>query len=206
MTCKGRLYVVAAPSGAGKTSLVNALAKAVPNVQISISHTTRNQRPGEENGVHYFFTTKPQFEALIAEGAFLEYATVFTNYYGTSRTFVEQTLAAGRDVILEIDWQGHAQIKRLFPASIGIFILPPSMEALHERLTSRKQDSAEVIAARLADAKEAVSHIAAFEYVVMNDDFNTALAELSAILTTERLRTASQALRYAKLIEGIQRL
>lgn len=206
MTCKGRLYVVAAPSGAGKTSLVNALAKAVPNVQISISHTTRNMRPGEENGVHYFFTSKPEFEALIAEGAFLEYATVFTNYYGTSRTFVEQTLAAGRDVILEIDWQGHAQIKRLFPASIGIFILPPSMEALHERLTSRKQDSAEVIAARLADAREAVSHIGAFEYVVMNDHFNTALAELSAILSAERLRTPEQAVRYAELIKGIGQL
>ena len=206
MTCTGRLYVVAAPSGAGKTSLVNALVKAVSGVQLSISHTTRAIRPGEENGVHYFFTTQPEFEALIAEGAFLEHATVFTHYYGTSRTFVEQTLAAGRDVILEIDWQGHEQIKQLFPSSIGIFILPPSMEALRERLTSRKQDSAEVIAARLADAKEAVSHLPSFEYVVMNDDFNTALAELSAILTTERLRTPVQAVRYANLIDAIRQL
>jgi guanylate kinase len=206
MTCQGRLYVVAAPSGAGKTSLVNALIKAVPQVQLSISHTTRPIRPGEENGVHYFFTTKPEFEALIAQGAFFEHATVFTNYYGTSRTFVEQTLAAGRDVILEIDWQGHEQIKQLFPSSIGIFILPPSMEALRERLTSRKQDSAEVIAARLADAKEAVSHLPSFEYVVMNDDFNTALAELSAILIAERLRTPVQAVRYAHLVEGIKKL
>lgn len=206
MTCKGRLYVVAAPSGAGKTSLVNALVKAVPGVQLSISHTTRPIRPGEEHGVHYFFTTKPEFETLITQKAFLEHATVFTNYYGTSRTFVEETLAAGRDVILEIDWQGHEQIKQLFPSSIGIFILPPSMEALQARLTARKQDSAEVIAARLADAKEAVSHLPSFEYVVMNDDFNTALAELAAILTTERLRTSVQAMRYATLIDAIRQL
>lgn len=206
MTCKGTLYVIAAPSGAGKTSLVAALATHLKHLQISISHTTRAMRPGEENGIHYFFTSKPEFERLIAENAFIEYATVFTQYYGTSRQFVEQTLAAGRDVILEIDWQGHAQIKHLFPDSIGIFILPPSMEALKNRLTARQQDAPDIITARLADASETMKHIAAFDYVVMNDDFNTALSELTAIVTAERLRTPAQSERYADLIHSIKNI
>lgn len=205
-TCDGNLYVIAAPSGAGKTSLAKALGLGMPNIQVSISHTTRQQRPGEENGVHYFFVTQPEFDALVAENAFIEHATVFTRSYGTSRAFVENTLAAGRDVILEIDWQGHEQIKHLFPDSIGIFILPPSMEALKERLTSRKQDSADVIAARLADAKETVKHIHTFDYVVMNDDFNTALAELKAIVLAERAKMTKQIQRHAGLIEAIKGL
>lgn len=206
MSTKGTLYVIAAPSGAGKTSLVNALIQSVKDIQVSISHTTRNMRPGEVDGEHYFFISKAEFEALIAEHAFIEYATVFSNYYGTSRSFVESTLNAGRDVVLEIDWQGHEQIKRLFPESIGIFILPPSMEALRERLTSRKQDSNEVITTRLADARETVSHIKAFDYVVVNDDFATARNELAAIVTAERLHTQKQTKKFASLITAIEAL
>lgn len=206
MKCKGNLYVVAAPSGAGKTSLVNALAQAMPEVQISISHTTRSIRPGEENGTHYFFISKSAFESLIAKNAFIEYATVFSNYYGTSREFVENTLNDGRDVILEIDWQGHEQIKEQFPDSIGIFILPPSMEALRERLTSRQQDSAAIIAARLADAKETMAHIHTFDYIVLNDHFETALAELIKIVSAENLRAHKQIARYAKLIQAFESL
>lgn len=206
MSTKGTLYVIAAPSGAGKTSLVNALTQSVKNIQVSISHTTRDMRPGEVNGEHYFFISKTEFESLIAEHAFIEYATVFSNYYGTSRSFVESTLNTGRDVILEIDWQGHEQIKRLYPESIGIFILPPSMEALKERLTSRQQDSAAVIATRLADARETVSHIHAFDYVVVNDDFATARNELAAIVTAERLHGQKQTKKYADLITAIEAL
>lgn len=207
MKCRGNLYVIAAPSGAGKTSLVTALAKAMPQqVQISISHTTRAMRPGEEDGIHYFFITKEAFEKRIDAKAFIEYATVFSNYYGTSREFVEKTLDDGRDVILEIDWQGHEQIKHLFPDSIGIFILPPSMEALRERLISRQQDSAAIIAARLADAKTTVRHIHTFDYIVLNDQFETALAELMKIVSAENLRAHKQMARYAKLIQAFESL
>lgn len=206
MTARGNLYVIAAPSGAGKTTLVAALSKAMPQIQISISHTTRPQRPGEEDGVHYFFISKEAFKKRIAEKAFIEHATVFSNYYGTSREFVEKTLNEGRDVILEIDWQGHEQIKHLYPDSIGIFILPPSMEALRERLTSRQQDSADIIAARLADAKTTMQQIHTFDYVVLNDQFETALAELMKIVSAENLRAHPQIVRYAKLIQAFESL
>lgn len=181
------LYIVAAPSGAGKTSLVRALLDAEPGVVVSVSHTTRAMRPGEQDGVHYNFIDIPRFEALVAEGRFLEHARVFDNYYGTSRDWVEATLASGKDVILEIDWQGARLVRQAFADAVGIFILPPSREALRERLQGRGQDSAETIERRMQEAKSEIAHYDEFDYVVVNDDFGQALAELRTILAARRL-------------------
>lgn len=180
------LYIVAAPSGAGKTSLVRALLDAEPGVVVSVSHTTRAMRPGEQDGVHYNFIDIPRFEALVAEGRFLEHARVFDNYYGTSRDWVEATLASGKDVILEIDWQGARLVRQAFADAVGIFILPPSREALRERLQGRGQDSAETIERRMQEAKSEIAHYDEFDYVVVNDDFGQALAELRTILAARR--------------------
>lgn len=180
---RGKLFVVAAPSGAGKTSLVRALMQRQPQLRFSISYTTRQQRPAERHGHDYFFVDKAEFERLLGAGEFLEHAQVFDNYYGTSRTQVEHLLAAGSSVLLEIDWQGAQQIRRAAPQHSSIFILPPSREALEKRLRSRATDSDEIIARRLRDSLADMSHWTEFDYVVVNDDFERATGDLEAIVT-----------------------
>lgn len=201
----GNLYILSAPSGAGKSSLINALLKDLPRteVQLSISHTTRHPRPGETHGVHYYFTDHDSFKTLIAEGHFLEWAEVFGNYYGTSLPMIEQSLAQGVDVFLDIDWQGARQIREKVPNVKTIFILPPSREALENRLIGRGQDSTETIAKRMAEAVSEMSHYNEFDYVIINDDFQTALNDLKSILTAERLKQSAQAVRYQGLIEKL---
>jgi guanylate kinase len=179
---RGRLFVITAPSGAGKTSLVNALLASEPNLHLSISHTTRARRPTETDGREYHFVDVPQFEALRAHGEFLEHARVFDNLYGTSRAFVEQQLKAGHDVLLEIDWNGAQQVRRTLPECISIFILPPSRQALAERLAKRATDTPEVIARRLKDAAADMAHYAEFDFVVVNDEFALAVAQLRRII------------------------
>jgi guanylate kinase len=194
---RGRLFVIAAPSGAGKTTLVKALLVSEPRLRVSISHTTRKKRPTEEAGREYHFVTAPEFEALVARAEFLEHARVFDNYYGTSRAFVEEQLAAGHGVVLEIDWQGAQQVRRAMPECVSIFILPPSRHALTERLARRATDTAEVIARRLADSVADMSHYREFGYVVVNDDFDKAVADLRQIVAGqgEELRSDRPALR-----------
>jgi guanylate kinase len=201
--CPGNLYIVSAPSGAGKTSLVNALVQRLPELRVSISHTTRACRPGEVDGVNYHFITREQFERMLEADAFLESAEVFGNRYGTSQEWVRQTLATGSDVILEIDWQGASQVRRLMPDAISIFILPPSRAALRQRLNNRGQDPTEVIEQRMAAAISEMSHYAEADYLVVNDDFDTALQELGAILTAGRLQIAKQGQRHAKRLEEL---
>jgi len=177
-----RLFVVSAPSGAGKTSLVKALCERLPGLKVSTSHTTRPRRPTEEDGREYFFVSNAEFDRLVAEDAFLEHARVFDNQYGTSKAQLEDKLAAGHDVMLEIDWQGARQVRQALPGCRTIFILPPSREALRQRLTSRQTDSPAVIERRLADAVSDMSHYAEFDYVVVNEDFERAVTELASIL------------------------
>lgn len=201
----GNLYILSAPSGAGKSSLINALLADLPRneVRLSISHTTRNPRPAEEDGVHYYFTTHAEFEALIEKEHFLEWAEVFGNYYGTSLPMIEKSLEQGVDVFLDIDWQGARQIRQKVPNVKTIFILPPSREELKKRLVGRGQDSEETIAKRMAEAESEMSHYNEFDYVIVNDDFQQALAELKAILTAERLKLSSQEIRHKALIEQL---
>jgi guanylate kinase len=196
----GNLFVVAAPSGTGKTTLVKALVTELPGVAVSISHTTRSQRPGEESGRHYFFIQEDEFRRMIEQGAFLEYATVFGAFYGTSLRWVENTLQAGIDVILEIDWQGMQQIKTLVPDSISIFILPPSLANLKDRLIKRNRDKPQIIEERLADVQETVSHMNEFDFVIINDEFSHALNDLKLVVQANRLRQPQQAHKYAQLI------
>ena len=196
----GTLFIFSAPSGAGKTSLVKALLEAMDGIEVSVSHTTRPPRPGEVDGVDYHFVDVPTFEKMVAEGAFLEHARVFDNYYGTARASVEARLRAGVDVILEIDWQGARLVREQFPDAVGVFILPPSREALEARLRGRGQDSDEVIARRMRDAVREMSHYGEFDYLVFNDDFDVALGELQAIVTCQRLATPRQAARHADLL------
>src|SRR5215470_15339028 len=179
---RGRLIVIAAPSGAGKTSLVKALLASTPALRLSVSHTTRKRRDTEQEGREYHFVSVPEFERLQEAGEFLEHARVFDNFYGTSRAFVEQQLAAGHDVLLEIDWQGAQQVRRAMPQCVSVFVVPPSRRALAERLARRATDTSEVIARRLADAAADMSHYAEFDYVVVNDDFEHALADLRRIV------------------------
>jgi guanylate kinase len=199
----GSLFVVAAASGTGKTSLVKALLDVKTGIGASISHTTRGIRPGEVDGLNYHFITREEFVRLAGEGEFLEHAEVFGNLYGTSRAWVAAELQADRDVILEIDWQGAAQVRRLQPAAVSIFILPPSLEALNARLSHRGQDSAEVIAHRLSEAQGDIAHYAEFDYLVVNDDFNAALADLKAIVRAARLSYRSQSARQKTLIQRL---
>ena len=196
----GTLYVIAAPSGAGKTSLVKALLEQTDGIGVSVSHTTRAMRPGEVDGKDYHFIDKARFEQMVAEGAFLEHAQVFDNYYGTATANLQQQLASGEDVILEIDWQGAAQVREKIPECVKIFILPPSRATLEQRLTSRGQDSDEIIARRMRDAVNEMSHYPEFDYLVINDDFATALADLQAIVRGRRLRYPAQAQRQASLL------
>lgn len=202
----GVLYIVSAPSGAGKTSLVKALLKADPAIRLSVSYTTRAPRSGETDGRDYHFVSRERFEAMLAEGEFLEHAEVYGNFYGTSKGVVARDLDAGRDILLEIDWQGAAQVKTHFLQSASIFILPPSFNALRTRLNGRGQDSAEVIERRLAAAAHDVAHAGAFDYIIVNDDFDHALQDLVAITRSIRLEAARQLDRYAALFDEFGRI
>ena len=200
----GNLYIVSAPSGAGKTSLVAKLLENDTRIRKSVSYTTRSPRPGETDGQHYHFVTPETFEKMAQAGDFLESATVHGNRYGTSRRWVEEQLAGDTDIVLEIDWQGAAQVRRLMSAAISIFILPPSFEALLQRLNSRAQDAPEVIATRLSNAREEISHVHDFDYVIINSEFKAAAAELQDIVRAERLRTAHQLARHTALINRLK--
>jgi guanylate kinase len=199
----GSLYIVSAPSGAGKTSLVSKLLAADPLVKKSVSFTTRAPRPGEVDGQHYHFVSPEAFEHMRAGGELLESALVHGNHYGTSRKTVETVCATGSDVLLEIDWQGAAQIRKLKPEAVAIFVLPPSISALEERLRGRAQDSAEVIARRVAAARGEIAHVPEFEYVIINDDFDRAAQDLISIIRAERLRLPRQLARHTDLIDRI---
>ena len=195
----GSLFIVAAPSGAGKSTLVNALLAQEPGIKLSISTTTRAPRPGEAHGREYFFTTPEDFVARADAGEFLEWAEVHGNYYGTSRLLVEQEMKNGTDILLEIDWQGARQVRKQFPTASGIFILPPSIAALEERLYKRGQDEPHVITKRLLAAGGEIAHAPEFEYAIINEEFNVALSEMSAIVRATRARFPQQAARNASL-------
>lgn len=199
----GTLYIISAPSGGGKTSLVRALVSSVPNLFISVSHTTRPLRPGEQNGVNYHFVANEQFQKLLQENVFLEHAEVFGHYYGTSRAWVEEQLKAGHDVILEIDWQGAQQIRQCFTHNVSIFILPPSCEALRKRLFDRAQDDEKVIEKRMTQARSEMSHYHEFDYLIFNDVFENALNDLQAIIKARRLLTPHQVHHYHELIQKL---
>ncbi|RYY79627.1 MAG: guanylate kinase [Moraxellaceae bacterium] len=199
----GLLFVVAAASGTGKTSLVKALLDRMSDIHVSVSHTTRPQRPGELAGIHYHFTTVDHFLGLVNEGGFIEYAEVFGNYYGTSQAEVKKQLEAGHDVLLEIDWQGAEQVRRLFPESKQIFIMPPSQYDLRERLSARAQDSLEVIEQRLAGAITDMQQYTNFDYLVINDVFDRALHDIESIIHACRLTVNQQATRHQKLIAAL---
>jgi guanylate kinase len=201
MTNTGTLFIVTAPSGAGKTSLVRAVLDADKAVSLSTSYTTRAMRPGEIDGVHYHFVSDDVFIKMLEEGDFLESAEVHGARYGTSQTLVESMLAQGRDLILEIDWQGAAQVRSLYPSAIGIFILPPSSDELARRLHNRAQDSEAVIARRLAAAREEISHVGEFDYVIINDCFDTAIQDLLAIIRAQRLRGDKQLRQHQGLLQ-----
>lgn len=203
MHSKGTLYIVSAPSGAGKTSLVKELLARDSKIMVSVSHTTRAPRWGEENGVAYNFVSTDEFDELIGQGAFLEYAEVFTNKYGTSQLWVQDQLDKGVDVILEIDWQGAQQVRRLVPEALSIFILPPSREELERRLHGRGTDSHEVIAQRMSQAISEMSHYGEYDYLVINDEFEVALQELHAIFLATRLQQPSQSQNHQHLLAAL---
>lgn len=199
----GKLFIITAASGTGKTSLVKELLATTDNLTVSVSHTTRAPRPGESDGTHYHFTTVDAFKQMIDESAFLEYAQVFNNFYGTTRQAVERLLHEGVDVILEIDWQGALQVKEKFSDAVMIFILPPSRDALRSRLSGRGQDSDEIIEKRLAGSLTEMRQYDKFDYVVINDDFAEALADLQTIIKSHRLSRATQQVRNGKLIDAL---
>jgi len=200
---RGRLIVIAAPFGAGKTSLVKALLDAAPALRLSVSHTTRRRRDTEQEGREYHFVSVPEFERRRRAHEFLEHARVFDNFYGTSRAFVEQQLAAGHDVVLEIDWQGAQQVRHAMPQCLTVFILPPSRAALAERLARRATDTAEVIARRLADASGDMSHYREFDYVVVNDDFARAVEDLKRIIAGQGEDLRSERPQLVPLLEDL---
>ena len=199
----GTLYIVSAPSGAGKTSLVKALVDAQPQVRVSVSHTTRAMRPGEVDGVNYHFVSREEFLARLERNEFLEHAEVFGNLYGTSQRWLEQTLAEGYDLILEIDWQGAQQVRRLMPQAKSIFILPPTQEALRQRLNNRGQDSDEIIEKRMREAVSEMSHYVEYDYLVINDDFAHALIDLQSIFRANQLKQPAQQQRHARLLSEL---
>jgi guanylate kinase len=196
----GSLFVVVAPSGAGKTSLVNRLLEEEPNIHLSVSYTTRSPRAGENHGRDYHFIERAAFENMIAAGDFLEHANVYGNYYGTSRRWIETELAGDHDVLLEIDWQGAKQVRTLFPRMVGIFILPPSLEELRKRLESRGKDSRETIEKRMASTREDISHVLEFEYIIVNERFEAALTDLKSVVRATRVSQAQQSVRLASLL------
>jgi guanylate kinase len=198
---RGNLFTVVAPSGAGKTSLVDALLKLDSNIKLSMSYTTRAPREGEVDGKDYHFVSRGKFEQMIAAGEFLEHANVYGNYYGTSRRWIESELDGDHDVLLEIDWQGAAQVRRLFPHMVGIFILPPSLAELRRRLETRGKDSPETISRRMAAARDDISHVLEFEYIIVNESFDSALADLLAVVRATRVSRAQQAVRLEKLTD-----
>lgn len=197
---RGTLYMVAAPSGAGKSSLVNAVLARDPALSLSISFTSRGPRPGERHAEHYHFVDDAEFQRMIDAGDFFEYARVHGDWKGTARQSVEPQLATGRDVLLEIDWQGARQVRAKVPDAVSIFILPPSRQALEDRMRRRAQDSEETIARRLAAAQEEMSHYAEFDYVIVNEDFATATDDLASVITASRLRREAQVARHARLL------
>ncbi|TWH71478.1 guanylate kinase [Azomonas agilis] len=202
-TPSGTLYIISAPSGAGKTSLVRALLDALPQVRVSVSHTTRPMRPGEVDGVNYHFVSREDFVQRLERNEFLEYAEVFGNLYGTSQLWLEQNLAQGQDLILEIDWQGAQQVRHLLPHAQSIFILPPSQEALRQRLTNRGQDADEVIEQRMQEAVSEMSHYVEYDYLVINDDFSHALEDIKAIFRSNRLKQSVQQQRFNALLQQL---
>ncbi|WP_133126777.1 guanylate kinase [Legionella nagasakiensis] len=196
----GSLFIVAAPSGGGKTSLVKKLISNVSNIEVSISHTTRKKRPGEEEGIDYYFVKEEDFAHKIAGGDFVEYARVFNHYYGTSKAQIYNRLRAGKDVVLDIDWQGAQQIKQLFVDAVSIFVVPPSLAILKQRLMARRQDDEQVIKGRMQRAQSELSHYSEFDYLIVNDDFNKASSELQAIVIAHRLRMGCQTQKQRKLL------
>lgn len=200
---QGTLFIISAPSGAGKTSLVRELIDRVDGIQVSVSHTTRARRPGEVDGVNYHFAERGDFEAMIERGEFFEYAQVFDNHYGTSRLAVERMLAAGQDVILEIDWQGARQAREQMPDAVSIFILPPSRDELERRLSGRGTDEHAVIVARMREAISEMSHYEEYDYLVINDDFTTALNELQSLVIARRHRCGHMQTRHAPLLAAL---
>jgi guanylate kinase len=197
---RGSLFVVVAPSGAGKTSLVNELLRRDGRIRLSISYTTRAPREGEAHGREYHFVDRARFEAMIASGDFLEHANVYGNYYGTSKRWIETELAGDNDVLLEIDWQGARQVRSLFPEMVGIFVLPPSISELRRRLEARGKDAPETIATRMASARNEVSHVLEFEYIIVNEEFDSAVSDLQAIVRASRVARARQSVRVASLL------
>ncbi|NUS60196.1 MAG: guanylate kinase [Lysobacter sp.] len=200
---RGTLFIVAAPSGAGKSSIVNACLARDANIRLSISFTSRAPRPGERHAEHYHFVSADEFKAMVAAGDFFEHALVHGDWKGTAKQSVEPQLAAGKDVLLEIDWQGALQVRRQLPDAVSVFILPPSADALEHRMRVRGQDSEETIQRRLAAAREEMSHYVEFDYVIVNEHFETAVAEMCAIFTASRLRRPLQDLRHAELIQAL---
>ena len=205
MAEQGNLFILSAPSGAGKSSLISALLKQDSSrvMQLSVSHTTRQPRPGEVDGQHYHFVTVEQFEQSVSEGAFYEYAKVFDNYYGTSVQAIDEQLAKGIDVFLDIDWQGAQQVRKKKPDVTSIFIAPPSKQELERRLTNRGQDSAEVIAGRMAKAQAECSHYGEFDYIIVNDDFDQALIDFTTIVNNQRLTREQQTRKHAELFKDL---
>ncbi len=200
---RGTLYIVAAPSGAGKSSIVNAVLARDPNIRLSISFTSRAPRPGERHAEHYNFVSAEEFETMVAAGDFFEHARVHGDWKGTARQSVEPHLAQGRDVLLEIDWQGARQVRAMIPDAVSVFILPPSRAALDERMRKRGQDTEAVIQQRLAAAREEMSHYTEFDYVIVNEDFDVAVAEMCSIFTASRLRKDAQVARHARLLTSL---
>lgn len=205
MTTPGNLFILSAPSGAGKSSLISALLKqeSPRPMQVSVSHTTRDPRPGEENGQHYHFASKQEFEALIQQNAFYEHAEVFGNYYGTSSVAIDEQLAKGIDVLLDIDWQGAQQVRMKKPSVTTIFICPPSKAELEKRLQGRGQDSQEVIDGRMEQAQSECSHYQEFDYIIVNDDFDQALSDLTTIVNNQRLKRSQQVIAHQTLFENL---
>ena len=203
MSKRGTPYILSAPSGAGKTSLVKSLVDELSFIHVSVSHTTRAMRPGEVDGVNYHFTDRDTFQDMINKGDFFEFAEVFGNFYGTSQAWAQDTLAQGYDLILEIDWQGAKQIRRLMPEAQSIFILPPSQEALRQRLQNRGQDSEEIIEGRRRQAVSKMSHYVEFDYLIINDDFNRALDELRSIFLANRLTLTKQQSDHQRLLKQL---
>jgi len=200
---EGILLIVSAPSGAGKTSLVEALLESDPSLRVAVSYTTRKPRPGERDGIHYHFVDEPTFLEMVQRGAFLEHAEVFGNRYGTAEGSVREELAAGRDLLLEIDWQGARQVRKRFAAAVSLYVLPPSAGALEERLRGRGQDSEQVVAERMRQARSEMSHFGEYDYLVVNDRFSDALDDLKSILRAERLRRERAAARLAQILSGL---